>query len=132
MAMKLEARASTARIFKCPGCGLVDDGDTSKFNVTYNPAGRSAHTIICKRCSCRTPVEAVMSGERLWVTKDRRAMRLSDMETSHIENCIAKIIVNPSWKMGWAEALLKELEKRKGAANSDTQSSVTNESETGS
>lgn len=44
--------------------------------------------------------------DRIWVCRDGRAMKVSDMETRHIRNCIAMILRS---KKGWRRHYLPRL-----------------------
>ena len=49
----------------------------------------------------------------LWKTKEGRAMTLDEMETSHIQNCIARIKHHPKlWRSAFLPYFEAELEKR--------------------
>lgn len=48
-----------------------------------------------------------------WVTRDGQAMAIEEMETRHLQNCIATISASGgSWRGAWLPLLLDELEKR--------------------
>jgi len=49
----------------------------------------------------------------LWETKNGRSIRVRDMETSHLNNALAFILVTPDWRPGYAKLLIEELERRK-------------------
>jgi len=49
----------------------------------------------------------------LWETKNGRSIRVADMETSHINNALAMILIQPGWRQGYAALLIDELERRK-------------------
>lgn len=64
-----------------------------------------------------------MTAEPLWITADKRVLRLSDMETSHIRNSIAKIRRSfhkhglAGWRLQFLKPLIQELERRGLADN---------------
>ena len=47
-----------------------------------------------------------------WETKDLQVLKISEMKTSHIKNCIKKII-RDEWRGEYLWSLTKELIKRK-------------------
>lgn len=51
---------------------------------------------------------------KIWITRDHQMLRISEMSTEHIENCI-KMIENRGyeWRKEWLPLLDEELEKRK-------------------
>lgn len=80
--------------WKCPGCG-------------DRRPGLGGHDWL--RCKCGI---VSSNGLPLWQTKDYRTVYICKMETSHINNCIAKIINKPEWRPGYAKLLIEELERR--------------------
>jgi len=51
--------------------------------------------------------------ELIWVTADGREYLISDMETSHIERCIARIVRKGGrWRAGYLPRLQLELQIR--------------------
>lgn len=48
---------------------------------------------------------------KVWITKDGTEIKVKNMETSHIQNCISKI-ERDNWRTGYLPILNKELEKR--------------------
>lgn len=60
-------------------------------------------------------IKAVANASRgLWVTKDGRYMRINEMETSHIRNCIRMLNRNDSpYKDPYIKAFEEELAERK-------------------
>lgn len=64
----------------------------------------------------------------LWITADKREMRLVDMETTHIRNSIAKIRRSirvdaggrlRGWRVQFLKPLVAELERRGSKDNGD-------------
>ena len=52
----------------------------------------------------------------MWRTRDGRFMRVEEMETSHIQRCIANIMIRGgSWRGEHLISLVNELEKRERA-----------------
>jgi hypothetical protein len=51
-------------------------------------------------------------GNALWTTKDMRRIPIFQMETSHINACLAMILIRPEIRPGYAKHLIKELERR--------------------
>lgn len=50
----------------------------------------------------------------IWKCRDGRFLNISDMETSHIQACIAMIMNRHNWRQRFMRPLLLELEKRLG------------------
>lgn len=54
--------------------------------------------------------------DRVWVTKDRRSIPVSQMETSHIERCIRLILMSIGtrrpWRLEYLNRLVLEIEIR--------------------
>jgi len=59
-------------------------------------------------------------GFALWETKDKRRIPLFQMETSHLQHCLAIIIVRPDVRPGYAKLIIEELEKRRRANEQTT------------
>jgi hypothetical protein len=51
--------------------------------------------------------------DRIWVTRDKRSIPVSQMATSHIQNSIAMILRCKRWRRGYLPRLYLELEIRK-------------------
>jgi len=64
-----------------------------------------------KCMNCNVWIDA--TGSALWTTEDKQRIPIWRMETSHINNCIAMILVRPEWRPGFAKLLIEELEKRR-------------------
>ncbi|HEY7415486.1 MAG TPA: hypothetical protein VH593_09855 [Ktedonobacteraceae bacterium] len=47
--------------------------------------------------------------DRVWITRDGRAIKVSDMETRHIKNCIAMIQRKWPWRAEYLDRLELEL-----------------------
>jgi hypothetical protein len=47
--------------------------------------------------------------DKVWITRDGRAYRVSDMTTSHIINCIAMILRKNGWRRRYLKRLYLEL-----------------------
>lgn len=51
----------------------------------------------------------------IWITKDEKMLRIVEMETSHIQNCIEKIKHHPKlWRLRYLPLLEEELKRRRG------------------
>lgn len=50
---------------------------------------------------------------KLWTTKDGRVLKIEDMSTKHIVNCIKRIrYLNYAWRREYLDILRNELKKR--------------------
>jgi len=49
----------------------------------------------------------------LWQCRDGRMLRLEEMETTHLRNAVAMMMLKPGWRAAFMEPMLKELKKRK-------------------
>jgi len=55
----------------------------------------------------------------IWITKEGERLRISDMETRHINNCVAKILRSKrGWRREYLDRLLLELEIRAASLTS--------------
>lgn len=50
--------------------------------------------------------------EVAWVDRKSKWYLLGEMETSHIQNIIAIMLVRPDWRESYREIMINELEKR--------------------
>lgn len=48
----------------------------------------------------------------VWTTKEGERLRVRDMSTSHIQNCVAMIKRKPGWRLRWLALLQNELQAR--------------------
>ena len=80
--------------WKCPACGI---------------RGAAVGHRDWQKCSCGVVHEG---GVGLWETKTKGYLQLHQMETSHINNCIAMILTQPDWRPGYGKLLIEELERR--------------------
>lgn len=51
-------------------------------------------------------------GRVVWITEDGRAWFIEKMETRHIRNCIAAILLRDNWRGNYMPLLTAELERR--------------------
>ncbi len=66
------------------------------------------------RCKCGMYHDR--DGDPLWETKSGRSIKVSAMETSHLNNSLAMILTRPDWRPGYAKLLIEELERRRNKA----------------
>ena len=52
----------------------------------------------------------------VWVTEDKRELTIAEMETEHIQRCIANMLIRGNWRLGYLPLLIEELEKRGAGA----------------
>lgn len=50
--------------------------------------------------------------DRVWITADKRAYLVAEMETGHIERAIATIMRKKNWRRGYLPRLQLELQIR--------------------
>lgn len=59
----------------------------------------------------------------VWITRDARAYTIDKMDTRHIRNCIANILIRDNWRGAYMPLLTAELKRRmldeERAANGD-------------
>ena len=49
----------------------------------------------------------------VWVTKDTKWLLLSEMETTHLRNCLAQMLLRADgWRAGYLEPIVEELKGR--------------------
>lgn len=51
--------------------------------------------------------------DEYWVTHDGRVLKISEMNSVHIRNCVAKML-RSNWKLDYLEVMQAELRKRAG------------------
>lgn len=52
--------------------------------------------------------------KKLWRTAAGRTLRIEEMSTQHIENCIKRIESSGEWRLQYLQVLKDELKKRYG------------------
>ena len=91
--------------FRCLSCGGEMDH--------YDPVTDQLHCTFCKLTIARDMAILAIKGEPIWVAKDMRCFKIADMETSHIQRCVAMIFhKNNGWRGRFMEPLILELKKR--------------------
>jgi len=54
-----------------------------------------------------------VKGPIVWKTEDGRHMLLTDMETTHLRNCLAQMLLRANgWRAGYLAPMVEELKKR--------------------
>lgn len=49
----------------------------------------------------------------VWITEDARYVLLTEMETTHLRNCLAQMLLRANgWRSGYLEPIAEELKKR--------------------
>jgi hypothetical protein len=97
--------------FKCPSCDKTFDH--------YDPVTDQLRCEFCKLTLARELALDMIRGVPVWIARDMRCFKIADMETSHIQRCIAMIFHrNNGWRGRFMEPLILELKKRESAEKS--------------